>query len=269
VPNAVAHIEVLIDVDRPVELVDFVSAFTALASQFDRFIRQYHPDLSGEAQIFVKEVRPGSFLADLIPFALSVIGHMDQILIVEDFLRRYGGRLGQYFSLGGRAADATKIDLRDFMGTVRAIANSPNGKSALRAVAYQDGKRDIRFALEFDTAQAIQATQELENHRKELEGQRDDADHENVLMTFYQSNLRDTSKTGEKVIIEAVSPKPLAIIYASDLARQRIKSEIAHGERNVFRLGFLVDVNVETLRGRPVAYRVVNVRDVIDLPQDE
>jgi hypothetical protein len=37
----------------------------------------------------------------------------------------------------------------------------------------------------------------------------------------------------------------------------------------LFRKGFVVDVNVSTIEGRPVAYRVTNVHQVIDLPEDD
>ena len=37
---------------------------------------------------------------------------------------------------------------------------------------------------------------------------------------------------------------------------------------NIFKKGFVVDVDIETRQGRPVAYRVKNVHQVIDLPDD-
>ena len=59
------------------------------------------------------------------------------------------------------------------------------------------------------------------------------------------------------------------MVYASDLAKERIKSEMLDGTRNVYKLGFFVDVNVLERSGRPVAYRIKSVRDVIELPDDD
>ena len=59
------------------------------------------------------------------------------------------------------------------------------------------------------------------------------------------------------------------MVYASDLARERIKSEMLSGDRNIYKLGFFVDVNVATKGGQPVAYRITSVRDVIDLPDPD
>lgn len=71
-----------------------------------------------------------------------------------------------------------------------------------------------------------------------------------------------------RVIIESISETDLPLIYASDLAEQRIKHEIRVADENVFKKGFVVDVNVETRNGNPIAYRVTNVHQVIDLPDD-
>ncbi len=47
-----------------------------------------------------------------------------------------------------------------------------------------------------------------------------------------------------------------------------MKHEITEADENIFKKGFMVDVNVETKGGRPVAYRVTNLHQVIDLPED-
>ena len=62
---------------------------------------------------------------------------------------------------------------------------------------------------------------------------------------------------GERVKTEQVYDRDFPLIYASDLAEQRIKHEIREADDNLFKKGFIVDVNVETMGGRSVAYRVM------------
>jgi hypothetical protein len=121
--------------------------------------------------------------------------------------------------------------------------------------------------MEFDTSAARRAVEEIEAQYREISAVAD-FDFENKLLTFFQSNRKDADRTGEKGVIEDISTQPLAVVYASDLARERIKSEMLSGDRNVYKLGFFVDVNVQTRAGRPVAYRITSVRDVIELPDD-
>ena len=265
-----AHIVLNVHTENPIELGDFVAGFASISSQYDKFIRSNFPDLSGESRMFVREVRPGSIEADLLPWALAgvsaVINQMDQILIVEQFVRTYGGRLSAYFR-GAQVDDATKSDLKDFMGSVAAIANDPNGHATLKAVYFEDGKKEVKAAITFDTKEARQAVQQIEHQRIALE-HKSTADHSRVLMVFSQSNVKDTTvgkRIGERVVIESILAADLPLIYASDLAEQRIKHEIRVADENVYKKGFVVDVNVETRAGNPVAYRITNVHQVIDL----
>ena len=272
-----AHIIVKIDVERPIELGAFISAFTSVASQYDKFIRDRHPEVAPEAQIFVKEVKRGSIVADLIPFLghdflgglASIIDPLEQMMIVDEFVRYYGARIKTYIA-GKNDDDASRSDLKDLMGAVAAIANDPDGSATIEAVYFEDRKKKTKAVVKFKTREAKRAATQIEQHQATLE-RRDNADYQRVLMVFKQANVRGTpvgKRTGEWVEIEDISDKQMPLIYASELAESRIKHEIAEADENVFRKGFIVDVNVQTKGGRPVAYRVTNLHQVIDLPDE-
>lgn len=261
-----------VEYKSPIEVGDFVGVFTALASQYDKYVKQARPDLAPDATIYVKQVKSGSIEADLLPWAIAslpvAIAVMDQIQIVETFVRTYGSRLGAYFSEDGRAPSASRSDLRDFMDQVGAIARDPNASSRIEAVAFENGKEEIKAAINFNTKQARVARDEIEKHKIELE-RGEAAEFERVLMVFSQSNIKTTEpgrRTGERVIISDISDRELPLIYASAIAEGRIKHEIREENDNVFKKGFVVDVNVQMRNEKPVAYRVSNVHQIIDLP---
>ena len=54
-----------IDTEEPIELDSFVGAFTSLAEEYRRDVRSQFPDIDSDARIFVKEIRKGSYVADL------------------------------------------------------------------------------------------------------------------------------------------------------------------------------------------------------------
>jgi hypothetical protein len=56
-----------LDTKEPMELGAFVGAFTSLANEFERYIKKSYPDLSGEADLYVREVRPGSVRGSRLP----------------------------------------------------------------------------------------------------------------------------------------------------------------------------------------------------------
>lgn len=267
-----SHILVKLDTRDPIEVGDFVAAFTSVARQYEQYMREARPDLAAEARVYVREVRAGCIEAELVPLLVAGFAHvmsaMDKITIVDGFARFYSARIAPYFNKGGRLPDASKSDLKDFMGAVAAIANDPDGSATLSTVTYEDGERSVRAALTFDTRQARAAEIELTAHRLEIE-HTTQADHSRVLMTFVQSNIKSPTpnrRTGEQVLITSIHPKALPIVYAAELAEQRIKHEIKESPENVFLKGFVVDVNVEMRNSRPVAFRVTHVHDVIDLP---
>lgn len=268
------HIIVHIDTESPIEIGDFVGVFTSVASQYQKFIRANYPELSDDADIYVREVRPGSIEADLIPWALAtlapLVSTMENILIVDTFVRTYGDRLRAYLSPGGRDPQATSGDLKDFYRQVAAIAKDRNGSVAIESATYEDGRKQVRAAIKFNTTEARKAIEQIEAHQRELE-YRANVIHERVLMVFRQSNIKDVEvgkRSGERVVIEAISKKELALIYASELAEKRIKHEIREADDNVYKKGFIVDVSVEMHDNRPVAYRVTNIHQVVDLPDD-
>jgi hypothetical protein len=268
------YIQLKLEVDQPLELGDFVSAFTSLGAEYDRFVRLSEPETEAHATLYVRDVQQGSIVAILIPALQTLAGvadTMSQVMALEDFVRRYGGRLMTYARPGGRVADATKSELKDFNAQVAAIAHNPNSKLSVAVIEIEDGERKVRAGFQFDTTEARIVQEQVGFHQREIEIATGGT-YERVLMVFTRSDVRTTAlgkRSGELVVIDEISPRSMAIIYASDLAEQQIKYEIAEAEDNVFKKGFVVDVTLQERSGRPVAYRITNLHQVIDLPDND
>lgn len=270
------HIIMRLKTRDPIEIGDFVSAFTALGNEYERFIRDERPDLAPEASIYVREVREGSIEAELIPWAIAgavaLISDMDKILVLEKFVTVYAARLKHFFHIGGRLEGATKGELVDFTGQVLAVANDPDGSADIEAVMYEDQKRQVRASIKFRTPEARIAKDQLLEQRRELQN-RGDIDHERVLLRFVRPSIEDAKvgkRSGERAIIDKIDPKARAVVYSSDLAEQRIRHEMTKAHENVFQKLFDVDVNVELRSdGRPMAYRIVNVHAVTEMDDDD
>ena len=131
------------------------------------------------------------------------------------------------------------------MGSVSAIAKDTNGKSSIEAAYFENEPNRIKAAVIFTTPEARAAVENIEQHRLRLRAA-DHTNHDRVLMVFTQSNIKTPPKekrSGEKVVIEEISRAELPLIYASDLAEEK--------------------------NGRPVAYKVVNLHQVIDLGETD
>jgi len=268
-----AILRLRIQTEEPVEIDAFVGAFTSLAEEYRRDIRENYPDADTDARIYVKEVRKKCIEADLIPYIVAAapfIAQMDQVIIVEQFVRTWAKRLSALVSgnLGGWSPN--KSELKTLVDATEAIARDPNATSTLEAVTFEDGKNQIRAAFQFSTSEAKDAQVTIDGVYKELETPIG-ADHERVLMVFTRSDVGKAQlgkRSGERVLIEEVHGKALALMYASELAEERIKHEIREAEDNIYKKGFVVDVNVRMVGGKPSVFAVTNVHEIIDLPDD-
>ncbi len=270
--NAILRLR--IQTEEPVEIDAFVGAFTSLAEEYRRDIRENYPDADGDARIYVKEVRKKCIEADLIPYIVAAapfVAQMDQVIIVEQFVRTWGKRLTALVT--GNLADWSpkKSELKTLVDATEAIARDPNATSTLEAVTFEDGKNQVRAAFQFSTSEAKDAQVTIDGVYKELETPTG-ADHERVLMIFTRSDVGKAQlgkRSGERVLIEEVHSKALALMYASELAEERIKHEIRDAEDNIYKKGFVVDVKVRMVGGKPSVFAVTNVHEIIDLPDDD
>lgn len=183
-------------------------------------------------------------------------------------MKKYRDRFAALLGFSAGKAPSTKSELQTFHDAVQAIANDPAGSAKLEAAVFKDGKKDIVAAFKFDTTDAKKVRDEVGKRISQIE-QPGSTEHRRVLMVFTRSDINNADlgkKSGERARIEELSNKPLALMYGSELAEERIKHEIREADENVFKKGFVVDVLVKLRGGDPVAYSVTNVHDVIDLP---
>ncbi|MFY0400781.1 hypothetical protein [Brevundimonas naejangsanensis] len=263
--EADAYLHFKLDLTNPVELKDFVALFSSLADQYEDYAKANFPSEASEGQFFIKEIRPGCIEGELFPHATGLVDLMDRTLIVVGFLDLVRRRVAPYFSRGGRSEGATRRDLRNFNDVVEAVAKDSDGSLLLEA-RRKEGPLSTETIFRFDTRQARVAKEEIERHDAEI-SRREGDNLKRVLMTFYQPNLSDADKSGEKAIVEASGTrKPLPVHWASDLAKAAIKSALREGK--AFKLGFYVDVTVDKLRSKPAVFVVTNYHGTVELDDE-
>jgi len=261
-------ITIKLDLNDPIELDDFASFFGAISSQFERYIKQQSPDADNEAKFFVKEVRSGSIIADL--FAGE---NLDQVINNAKTLVLFTELIAEAIKLyvqGGRVTKAGNSDLKDYLNTVKILAKDQGGKATISASSYEQGLLSKKVEFTFSSGEARAAVSAIETHRLEL-AKTQSAEHKRVLMIFRRpdrENARLGKRSGERGVIEALSKNDLPIVYASAMAEERIKHELRDADGNVFKKGFVVSVSVETKNDRPIAYRITDVHEIIDLDEE-
>lgn len=267
-----AHLTLKLDTHEPVELLDFVGAFTSLANEFERFVDVAYPGARADPRIYIKEVRSGCIEADMITglaiTSATVLGHIDQVMVLEDFVKRWGSRLRMLIT--GKVADGdlnTDGELKDFLKTAHSIASDPLASHRLEAATYEDGKRQIRASFEFSSVEARSAEVHIEDRRKMLAKPDSDTVFR-VLMVFTRTDVHDAKlnkRSGERVRINDVSPDDKPVMYSSEMAELEIREQIREADDNAYKKGFIVDAAVQRSGDRIVAYSITNFHGTIEL----
>lgn len=268
--HADAYISIKLDLTDPVEISDFAALFAGFGADFDRYLQQEHPKLAASARMYVREVRKGSVVADMFASIPDMIGLMNDALIILAFVGLFNKRVQDYV-LGKPSPGATKSALRDLTSALRAVAQDKDGKLTLQGFRYREGAFHKELEAAFTTKEAREALKTIERQRGDLDVE-GGADYSRVLMVFTRSDIGDAKigkRSGERVRIDEISPKHLALMYGSELAEERIKHEIRETDENVFKKGFVFDVNVKLANGKPAAYSVTNLHEIIELPDDD
>ena len=265
VADDVAHIEVVIRNADPIDLLDFTASLTAIAREHEARLKVRMPGVDvDETRLLIVDVRKGSIILELLPVLAPIIATAEVTNTAVDFVAHFSRMIGQLRVPGGRVESPTTAQLKNLNDTVQTVANDSNGALSI-AARYQNG--DIIQELIISTGEARTVTANATDQRREIEARSSDT-MRHVLMRLHQSSVDDLKvgrRTSEKGIIERIDETPRTLVYVSDLAGQRIKDEIFKDGGNPFQKGFIVDVDVETVRGKPKLYRVLAVHDGLDL----
>ena len=261
-------IVVVIENTDPIDLLDFTASLTGLAREHEARVRVQRPGLDlDETRLLIVEVRKGSIILEMLPALAPIITNVEYANTAIDFVKHMAGMVGQLKLPGGRLDDPTTAQLKNLGDTVQSIVRDSTGRLKIEA-RYKHGKVLQELVIEKDDAVVIEAN--VTGQRREIEQSKSVA-YPRVLMRLHQSSVEDLrvgKRTSEKGIVESIDMTPRTLIYVSDLAGQRIKEEIMKPDGNPFQKGFVIDLDVETVGGKPRAYRVIEVYDIIDLDDD-
>ncbi|WP_146227450.1 hypothetical protein [Pseudoroseicyclus aestuarii] len=264
-----AYLEVTLDLNDPIEITDFAALFAGLGAEFERYLAREKPEMAGAARMYVKEVRKGSVIAALFAEIPDLIGIMDGALIVLGFGAIFNRRLRDLVQ-GKQLEDTSKPQLNDITKTVRAVAEDNNGTMAIKGLRYKNGLFTTEFEATFTAKEARQALDTIDIQRRDLE-KTTTSDHSRILMRFTRSDVGNAAvgkRSGERVVVDDLSENHRPLVYGSDLAEEQIKDVIRNSDENIYKRGFIVDLNLVFSGSRPVAYSVTHLHQVIDLLDD-
>ena len=242
----------------PVELTDLTKSFLGLADEYRRFVAKHeHPLVADDIRLYVKEIRPGSIIAVLQPYALLALPIVENSNTVIEFCG-YLKTAYDYFT--GKRREKPLLEK----------ANFNNLSNIIEPIAKDNGSQiNITGTINFNAPvtlniNSLEANAAQNALQREIAALREPSTgiHEKVLLYWYQARNDPTSQKGDRSIIESVYPSSVKTVFATE----SVKAKMIYGEENPFKYAFVVDVAVETINGRPALYKIIAVYDKISEP---
>lgn len=246
-----AHrLEVVIKNTRPIALTDLTMALLAVGQQYEDFVENEIPaDLQVFSTLLVKEVRTGSIIFELI--AQGVIPAVPLLWSQTSSLVEWC-RLAEHLMqwLTGKTnlppKTITKNDLKQWNNIVEPVAKD-NGSQMNFNV--NDGGTVINQFI----VSSIDANVMQNRIRKEIGEIEEPMDviHKRKVMTWFQARFDPDSQIGNKALIESISSKPLRVVFENNAIKDAMFAQGTQFRMPWQELAYLVDVQVQTIEGRP------------------
>ena len=239
---------------RPVELTDLAVSLQALAVSFREYANGRGDPLPDNIQLYVTELRTGSIIAQLSALAEQTQWVLDHVEMLAGFVTNTNDVINFFL---GRKSDATNLPSR---------GQAANIASILEPIA-KDGGSQINISINGPVTFApVIVVNSLEanafqNSVKRYLGPQLPATmiKPDEVMTLEQVKNSAKSRTGDRGVIETISDRPVKLQFVSDEG----KRQVLELHENPFQCAFLVDVEVRSTGGKPVLYRILDVKDVI------
>jgi hypothetical protein len=245
---------------KPVELSDLTASLNAINNQYKRFAesRSDEFEIQGEVKLFIREMRHGSIIADLIDNAWWIIPAVHNINSLFEFARNLKRLIDFYTGLTNDEPVLSKQELKEISQIVEPVAKD-NAAQLNISTTYN---AEVHYHLHLTSEQSNAIQGRVARRIEEMQEPQSNIK-EGVALYWFQARGGDTHSTaGDKGVIESVSSKPVKVFFAND----DLKAATVLSSENPFKYAYIVDVQIETVENSPVLYKVMRLHDKIERP---
>lgn len=257
----VKDIRLIIEIQnkQPLELLDLTKSFVSLASQFNNYVGKNGDSKENrEAKLYVKEIRSGSVILELIELAtIGVLPFLENVNTIVGFADYMKTAYNFFIGKSDVKPDLEVSDYKELSQIINPVAND-NG-SQINISTTVNGNLELHVNLSSLESNAIQNVFQKELKQLKVPEIADETE-TSVLLTWYQARNDMKSSVGNKGTIESLSKKPMNITFDDDT----LKDKMLHGE-NPFTTVFVVDVKLQNVGGKLVAYKVVKLHETFEI----
>ncbi|MBY3233174.1 hypothetical protein [Rhizobium laguerreae] len=247
---------------KPIELFDLTLSFTALAESFKDFANRAGDPRPDNLRLYVKEIRSGSVIADLIAIAEQSQWLLEHAEVFGGFVANTNDLVNYFLGNNSKPKEEpSQRQAKQIAQIVEPVAKDFGSQMNMNVM--EGGIVHIHHHQHF-TINSMEANA-IQNGVTRFLGPQLPASKmmPDQLLVLEQVKNDATSKTGDRGIIEAISSKPVKLQFSSEQAKRAILG-VHH---NPFECVFQVNVEVRSTGGRPAIYRILDVTEIIEPEQ--
>lgn len=246
---------------RPVELLDYAQSMSALGLEYKRFLGNgENAATPEEVKLYVKTVRAGSIITELVAIAPVAIPFMEHADTVFEYAKHLKVMLDWLSGKSDAKPEVVeKVTLQNLSEIVEPIAKD-NGSQMNIAAVNVTGNVTVNINCNHTEANAIQNSirRAIDDLKEPVTGIKTQ-----VLMYWAQARNSPASKSGDKVRIESIYKGDVKVIFADETLKAKMLLESAYPFANAY----IVDVVVETIDGKPALYKVFAIHETMSREQ--
>ncbi len=249
-----------IDHKNPMELVGLTETLLSISKEYEMYAAtQGFTEEDRHAKLYVREIKSGSTIVDLIEFASAgAIPFLENVNTIAGFAEAI--KLSIDLLLDSSRKDKTEIkddSLNNLSKIVAPVAKDNSAQLNIGTVV--NGDLNYFVNLSSRDSKVLQEVIRREKRRRSIPEETEVI--ENTLMTLYQARGDVGSKVGNSAVVPEFDDKPHRVRFANT----DLKEKILKGEGNPFNLAFVVDVKPEMVKKNKVIYFVLELHEIIDL----
>lgn len=244
---------------NPVILTDLTISLLAISQQYQKFIEtQTNESHQAGTELYIKEVKSGSIIVELVAQALPVI----PLLWQGGSLVEWASQLGQTYAwLLGKSEnppqDYSKQDLKQLNSIIEPVAKDSG--SQLNITVNDQAQVNI-YQYTINSEQANAAQNKIYRELEMLDTP-DDNLLRKMVMYWSQAKFVDESNRGDKAIIESITKTPIKVIFENAAVKQAMLAGDSRFNKPWQKLAYIVDVKVQTIQDIPKLYTIINFHD--------
>lgn len=242
--------------ERPVDVVDLATSLSALGRSFQEYMSEAVGEPAGNISLGVERIESGSIVATLVPTVEQMTWLWEHRGDVAGFVTHIKD-IAEYL-LGSAPVAKALIGKKEIERTAQIVEPVAKDNGAQFNISARDNSRVIvNYIINSRDANALQ------NAARRITGEhvaKAEEFERGVLMVLEQVKNNPNARTGDRGIIEKISPKAVRLRFAGADVKNAI---LDLAGINPLRCAYLVDVRVHYAGGEPKLYEVLSVEEVL------